>query len=280
MMSFMVGERVSDEYVPMMLEELALDGTDRRSIHWEARAAARGRAANHRVVIIGAGMSGILAAIRLEEAGIPYTVIEKNDAVGGTWFENRYPGCRVDVASQFYSYSFAMRPDWSEYFPRREEIHDYFESCVDRFGVRPHIRFRTEVTRAAWDEVASNWVLTLRDAEGRTSTMRADALISAVGQLNRPRHPDIPGLDRFRGTVAHTGAWPKDLAWEGKRIAVIGTGASAFQLVPAIAPKALARVDVPERALPRGGERRAPVGAASCPVLRTLAALPAVLPRL
>ncbi len=111
-------------------------------------------------------MSGILAAIRLEEAGIPYIVIEKNDAVGGTWFENRYPGCRVDVASQFYSYSFDMRPDWSEYFPRREEIHDYFESCVDRFGVRPHIRFRTEVTRAAWDEAASSWLLTLRDADG------------------------------------------------------------------------------------------------------------------
>jgi 4-hydroxyacetophenone monooxygenase len=238
MMSFMVGERVSDEYVPMMLEELALDGTDRRSIHWEARATTRGRVANLRVVVIGAGMSGILAAIRLEEAGIPYTVIEKNDAVGGTWYENRYPGCRVDVASQFYSYSFDMRPDWSEYFPRREEIHDYFESCVDRFGIRPHIRFRTEVTRAAWDEAASNWVLTLHDPDGGISTLRADAIISAVGQLNRPRHPDIPGLVQFKGTVAHTGAWPQDLAWEGKRIAVIGTGASAFQLVPAIAPKA------------------------------------------
>ena len=238
MMSFMVGERVSDEYVPMMLEELALDGTDRRSIHWEARDAMRGRAAKRRVVVVGAGMSGILAAIRLQEAGIPYTVIEKNDAVGGTWFENRYPGCRVDVASQFYSYSFDMRPDWSEYFPRREEIHDYFESCVDRFDIRPHIRFRTEVTRAVWDESASNWVLTLRDADGRTSTLLADAIISAVGQLNRPRHPDIPGLDRFKGTVAHTGAWPQDLAWQGKCIAVIGTGASAFQLVPAIAPEA------------------------------------------
>ena len=288
MMSFMVGERVSDEYVPMMLEELALDGTDRRSIHWEARAATRGRAANHRVVIIGAGMSGILAAIRLEEAGIPYTVIEKNDAVGGTWFENRYPGCRVDVASQFYSYSFAMRPDWSEYFPRREEIHDYFESCVDRFGVRPHIRFRTEVTRAAWDESASNWVLTLRDADGRTSTLLADAIISAVGQLNRPRHPDIPGLDRFKGTVAHTGAWP-----QGPRVARQANRRHRHrrERLPARARDraggvtrdgvpALAGVDVPERALPRGGERRAPVGAASRTVLRALAALPAVLPGL
>jgi 4-hydroxyacetophenone monooxygenase len=237
MMSFMVGEHVSDEYVPMMLEELALDGADHRSTHWESRSAMRARAANRRVVVIGAGMSGILAAIRLEEAGIAYTVIEKNDAVGGTWYENRYPGCRVDVASQFYSYSFDMRPDWSEYFPRREEIHRYFESCVDRYGIRPHIRFGTEVVRARWDEAASNWELELNGADGQVTTMRADAIISAVGQLNRPKYPDIPGLDRFRGRVAHTGAWPQDLEWEGKRVAVIGTGASAFQLVPAIAPR-------------------------------------------
>jgi 4-hydroxyacetophenone monooxygenase len=238
MMSFVVGEHVSDEYVPMMLEELALDGTDQRSTHWEARRSMHGRAANRRVVVIGAGMSGILAAIRLEEAGIPYTIIEKNDAVGGTWYENRYPGCRVDVASQFYSYSFEMRPDWSEYFPRREEIHRYFEDCVERHDIRRHIRFRTEVTRATWDEGASSWLLELREPDGGTSTLRADAVISAVGQLNRPKYPDIPGLDRFKGKVVHTGAWPQDLAWEGKRIAVIGTGASAFQLVPAIAPKA------------------------------------------
>jgi 4-hydroxyacetophenone monooxygenase len=237
MMSFIVGEHVADQYVPMMLEELALDGTDQRSTHWEAPAM-RGRAANHHVVVIGAGMSGVLAAIRLEEAGIPYIVIEKNDAVGGTWYENRYPGCRVDVASHFYSYSFDMNPDWSEYFSRRDELHDYFERCVDRYGIRKHIRFRTEVTRATWDDAASRWVLELRDADGKVSTLRADAIISAVGQLNRPRYPDIPGLEGFKGRVAHTGEWPQDLAWEGKRIAVVGTGASAFQLVPAIAPQA------------------------------------------
>lgn len=246
MMSFMVGEHVSDEYVPMMLEELALDGADQRSTHWEARAQLRSQSAGRRVVVIGAGMSGILAAIRLEEAGIPYTVIEKNEAVGGTWHENRYPGCRVDVASQFYSYSFDMRPDWSEYFPRREEIHRYFEGCVDRYGIRPRIRFNTEVTRARWDEAAACWILTLADARGGTSTLRADAVVSAVGQLNRPKYPDIPGLEQFQGRVVHTGAWPADLAWQGKRIAVIGTGASAFQLVPAIAPGA-AQVTVFQR---------------------------------
>ena len=191
-------------------------------------------------------MSGILAAIRLKEAGIPFTVIEKNDAVGGTWYENRYPGCRVDVASHFYSYSFDMNSDWSEYFSRRDELHDYFERSVDRFGVRDHIQFRTEVTRAAWDEGTSKWVLTLRDPQGQTTTKAFDAVISAVGQLNRPRYPDIRGLDRFRGTVAHTGEWPSGLSCAGKRVAVVGTGASAFQLVPAIAKEA-AQVTVFQR---------------------------------
>ena len=246
MMGFIVGGQVSPEYVPMMLEELALDGTDQRSIHWEAGSALRKQAALHQVVVIGAGMSGVLAAIRLHEAGIPFTVIEKNDAVGGTWYENRYPGCRVDVASHFYSYSFDMNPNWSEYFSRRDELHDYFERCVDRYGIRSHIRFRTEVTRATWDEASGDWLLDLRGADGGTTTMRADAVVSAVGQLNRPRYPDIPGLDRFKGTVAHTGEWPQDLAWEGERIAVLGTGASAFQLAPALSQKA-AKVTVFQR---------------------------------
>ena len=147
MMSFMVGEHVPDEYVPMMLEEIALDGTDQRSTHWEAGAAMRDRAANRHIVVIGAGMSGILAAIRLEEAGIPYTVVEKNDAVGGTWYENRYPGCRVDVANHFYSYSFECRTRLERVFlAARGDARATSSVASTDYGMRPNIRFGTEVT--------------------------------------------------------------------------------------------------------------------------------------
>jgi 4-hydroxyacetophenone monooxygenase len=143
MLSFMVGETVPDEYVPMFLEEMELDGEDVRALDWSAVPEARKRAFH--VLVIGAGMSGVLAAIRLEEAGIAYTVVEKNPTVGGTWYENRYPGCRVDVANHFYCYSFEPSHDWSEFFSRRDEIQAYFERTADRHAVRENIRFETEV---------------------------------------------------------------------------------------------------------------------------------------
>ena len=151
MMAFQVGEPVPDEYVPMMLEEMGLGGEDLRGFRWTREPTAEAKARFH-VLVIGAGMSGLLAAIRLEEAGIPYTVIEKNDAVGGTWYENRYPGCRVDIANHFYCYSFEPNPDWSEHFSQQRELQAYFERCADEYGVRPHVRFGTEVAAAAWDD--------------------------------------------------------------------------------------------------------------------------------
>jgi 4-hydroxyacetophenone monooxygenase len=247
MMSFMVGADVPDEYVPMMLEEMALDGRDARDVAWEGIAAAA-RARFH-VVVIGAGMSGLLAAIRLEEAGIPYVVVEKNDEVGGTWLENAYPGCRVDVANHFYSYSFAPNHDWPEFFSQRNELQAYFERCATEFGTRPRIRFRTEVVGARYDEATSRWVVRLRGPDGDEETIEANAVISAVGQLNRPKLPDIPGRDTFAGPAFHSARWPEDLSLDGKRVAVVGTGASAFQLVPEVA-KVASQVFVFQRSAP------------------------------
>lgn len=247
MMSFMVGQEVPAEYVPMMLEEMALDGRDARDVDWDAVPLARRGA--FRVVVIGAGMSGLLAAIKLEEAGIPYVVVEKNEAVGGTWLENAYPGCRVDVANHFYSYSFAPNHDWSEFFSRRDELVDYFERVATDFRVRDHIRFRTEVTAARFDEAAGRWRLTLATADGGSDTIEANAVISAVGQLNRPKLPDIPGRETFAGPAFHSARWPRDFDPAGKRVAVIGTGASAFQLVPELA-KTASRVVVFQRSAP------------------------------
>jgi 4-hydroxyacetophenone monooxygenase len=234
MMSFVVGEEVPDEYVPMMLEEMALDGRDARQIGWNEGCSAAARRGFH-VLVIGAGMSGLLAAIRLEEAEISYTVVEKNSEVGGTWYENRYPGCRVDIANHFYCYSFEPNPDWSEFFCQREELQRYFARCAERYGVRGRIRFRTEVVAARFDEATSMWEATIRGPDGRIETVAAHAIISAVGQLNRPKLPEIQGRDTFSGSSFHSAQWRPDVSLQGKRVAVIGTGASALQIVPEVA---------------------------------------------
>ena len=235
MMSFMVGDEVPDEYVPMFLDEMALQTGDERRVAWDA--VPRENRERFHVVVIGAGMSGLLTAIRLEQAGVPYVVIEKNQTLGGTWLENSYPGCRVDVANHFYCYSFEPNHDWSEFFSQRDELHDYFERCADRYGVRQRIRFGTEVVAAHWNDEEARWEVRLRTKDGE-ETLLANAVISAVGQLNRPRLPDIPGRETFAGPAFHSAQWQHQHDLHGKRVAVIGTGASAFQLAPEIAKQA------------------------------------------
>ncbi len=248
MMNFMVGERVGDEYVPMMLEELALDGNDSRAPRWTRQVPHEVRDKFH-VLVIGAGMSGLLQALRLKEAGIPFTVVEKNDSVGGTWYENNYPGCRVDIANHFYSYSFEPYA-WSEYFSRRDELLEYFRGFVRRHGLEPHIRYNTEVTAARYDEAEAVWHVELRsNAGGGAERMRVNAIVSAVGQLNRPRIPDIAGRAEFKGPQMHSAEWDPDIDLAGKRVAVLGSGASAFQLVPEVA-KVAGKLYVFQRSAP------------------------------
>jgi 4-hydroxyacetophenone monooxygenase len=186
-------------------------------------------------VVVGAGLSGILAAIQLARAEVPFTVLEKNEAVGGTWFENSYPGCGVDVPSHLYSYSFAQRADWPRYFATRDQLHDYAQSVATEYDVQRHIRFRHEVVSAEWDPQARAWQLLARDRHGTEQRIVARTLIVGVGLLNRPAYPDIDGRERFSGPAMHTARWRQDVEIAGKRVAVIGTGASAMQLVPRIA---------------------------------------------
>ena len=234
MMNFVVGTEVPQDYVPMILEELALDGHDQRAVKLERQLTAEERADYH-VIVIGAGLSGLVVGLRLKEMGVPFTIVEKNDELGGTWYENRYPGCRVDIPSHFYSYSFEPSHEWSQFFATRDELNRYFNRFADKHGLREHIRFSTELTGARWDEASSTWQVSLRGSDGRTVDMTARAVVSAVGQLNRPMIPKIDGQQVFKGLQVHSAQWRPDIDLKGKRVAVIGTGATAVQLVPELA---------------------------------------------
>jgi 4-hydroxyacetophenone monooxygenase len=167
MMSWLVCEDVPTEYVPMMLEEMELDGADVRRVPTTAEQSARDA---FPVVVIGCGQSGLLAGIRLQEAGIPFTIVEKNPGVGGTWWENSYPGARVDVGNHFYCYSFEPSDEWTEFFAQQPELQRYFESVMHRHGIEPHIRFDTEVLGADWDDDSATWTVRVRGADGATTS--------------------------------------------------------------------------------------------------------------
>ena len=231
MMAWLVCEPVPDEYVPMLLEEMELDGADGRSV----ASVAPGGWDRPPVVVIGCGESGLLAGIRLKEAGIPFVIVEKNAGVGGTWWENTYPGARVDVGNHFYCYSFEPSDQWTEFFARQPELQAYFESVMDRREIRSHVVFSTEVTGAVWDEPSATWTVTTRRSDGAEEQMVATAVISAVGQLNRPNIPEFPGQETFTGPAFHSARWDHDVELSGKRVVMIGAGASGFQIAPAIA---------------------------------------------
>ena len=231
MMQVLVASEVPEEYVPLILEELELDGVDARNVTAALPPAVDD---GFSVVVIGAGMSGVLAGVRLADAGIHYTIIEKNPAVGGTWYENRYPGCRVDVGNHFYCYSFEPNTEWTEFFARQPELQAYFEGTARDHALIDHIRFDTEVRSARFDGSTGMWTVELDGPDGVNSLV-ANAVISAVGQLNRPKLPDIDGIDDFEGVAMHSARWDPSVDLDGRRVAVVGTGASAFQIVPTIA---------------------------------------------
>ncbi|MCC7362790.1 MAG: NAD(P)/FAD-dependent oxidoreductase [Dehalococcoidia bacterium] len=218
------------------LEELAMEPMPRR-LDWSDGPPPEVRKDFH-VLVIGAGFGGLNAAIQLKDAGIPYTIVDKNPGVGGTWWQNTYPGFRVDVASRIYSYTFEAGYDWGHTFAPRAEIHAYIEHIARKYGVRDTIRFNTEVLSATWDDDTATWDVRVRTPFATVESIRANAIISGVGLLDRPVLPDIEGLDTFQGKMFHTARWDHSYDYRGKRIGVIGTGASAMQLVPDVAPDA------------------------------------------
>ncbi|TWF82094.1 cyclohexanone monooxygenase [Pseudonocardia hierapolitana] len=186
-----------------------------------------------RVGIIGAGFGGIAAAVKLRQrTSASFVIFEQSPQVGGTWYDNRYPGCEVDIPSHAYSFSF-LRYDWSHTHARQPELLRYANEVIDTFGLRPHLRLSTPVTEVVWDEAEHHWVLTTADGESHVF----DVVISALGLLNVPNHPDWPGLDTFGGIAFHTSRWRQDVDLTGERVAVVGTGSTAAQVVPGIAER-------------------------------------------
>jgi len=186
--------------------------------------------AHAKVVIVGAGFSGLTMAIRLKQQGIEdFVILERADEVGGTWYHNTYPGCMCDVPSHLYSLSFAPNPGWSHTYSPQAEIREYLRRTADQFGLRDHLRFNVEVQGASWSEDEERW-------EIRTSagTITGTILVSGMGPLTEPMVPDVPGLERFEGKTMHSARWDHDYELTGKRVASIGTGASAIQYVPEI----------------------------------------------
>ncbi|MGQ0630999.1 MAG: FAD-dependent oxidoreductase [Sporichthyaceae bacterium] len=238
-----------DAYGQLAAEELRLREPDPRTPGWTVAQLSPGTTCS--VIVIGAGMSGLLAAHRLRQAGLEVTVLEKNPGLGGTWFENTYPGCRVDVPSHLYTYSCGSDTDWSAYFATQPEILAGFERFAAETGVIECIRFGVEVTDLEWHDICS----TARPStapEGRATqqksghwrvqtsagTLRADVVVSAVGQLNRPAIPEIPGRESFAGPAFHSAAWDHSATIDGARVAVIGNGASGMQVIPPVAARA------------------------------------------
>jgi len=234
---------IPDSELKLWIEELALDPFA-RGLDWE-QTPSDARLSEFSVIVIGAGMGGLNAAVQLKHAGIPFIVIEKNSGVGGTWYENRYPGARVDTPSRAYTHIYGVDFGYPNPFCERDENQKYFNWVADHFDLRGTIILDTEVTSASWDEDSSTWQIEAESSSGRTA-FHANAIISAVGFLSRPNTPHIQGMETFTGPAFHTARWPDNLDLTGKRVAVIGTGATGYQLIPELARLA-GHVDVFQR---------------------------------
>jgi 4-hydroxyacetophenone monooxygenase len=229
MMSTCLGEDVPIEYARMFREDMGFtsDALPDKATEIETIALD--------VLIVGAGVSGMALAAALEHSGVPYTLIDRNSSLGGTWYENTYPGCGVDTPSHAYSFRGNGRNRWARYFALGGEVREYLDRCGKDFEIIDHIRLNTELVSAHWNEHQRRWDVEVRAADGRRELLSASILVSAVGIFNAPATPSISGLCDFQGDIAHTARWPEGLQVAGRTVAVIGTGASAMQLVPAIA---------------------------------------------
>jgi 4-hydroxyacetophenone monooxygenase len=245
LLSYGVNDLVPDDYGAMFMEEAAPTLRHLRSAPWRRQPSPE-TAASYSVIVAGAGASGLCMAIALKNAGIPFQIFERNDDVGGTWYENSYPGAGVDIPNHVYSFSFEPEPNWDRVFGLRDELLTYLKHIAGKYGLREHIQFGCKVLAARYDASAACWDVTVKDASGAENVVRAKAFVPSVGSLNRPALPNVEGLASFEGTVFHTARWDHSVDLKGKRVAIVGTGASSVQVGPTIAPD-VARLTIFQR---------------------------------
>ena len=230
MMNACLGEIVPPEYLPMVRIDM---GFDSGHIEWPTSARPDTTQHDTTVLIIGAGISGLCVARQLLRLGIGFRIVEKNPEVGGTWLENHYPGAGVDTPNHFYSYSFAPNPGWTHFFSQRDELLGYIHGVAASEGITDLVEYQTEVQSMTWSAESNNWVVSVSSPAG-SRTIRTKTVVGAIGHFNRPEVARFDGDDRFSGRLFHTARWPDDVDLTGQRVAIIGTGASSMQIVPAI----------------------------------------------
>ena len=222
-----LGSEVDDEFVPLLLEQ----GGFHLSQPILPRTVPIPGTTN--IAIIGVGLAGIVTALAAADAGVCFELFDRNDEVGGTWLTTKYPGIGVDTPSAYYSLSREVNPDWTNYYPQGAEYQRYLVSLADKYGLRAHTRFGTEVEALWWDDAAAHWEIHAVDRDGARSISYATVVVTAAGYLNRPRFPDLPGRDTFGGISIHSALWDESLDLTGKRVAIIGAGCTAVQIVDA-----------------------------------------------
>ena len=236
MMNVCLGEIVPPEYVTMVREDM---GFESRTVEWNHDDPATATATftgevDTTVLIVGTGVCGMGLAVQLQRLGVDHRIVEKNSDVGGTWFENRYPGCGVDTPNQFYSYTFEANNDWGYHFSPRSELQQYLQKFATDYAIRERTAFNTEVIAADWNDASKVWTTTVRTPDG-TRAITSRILVTAIGHFNRPNDIPFNGLDTFKGEVFHSARWPEELDLTGKNVALVGTGATSVQIAPAIA---------------------------------------------
>jgi 4-hydroxyacetophenone monooxygenase len=235
LLSYGVNQLVPDDYGRMFMEEAAPWLGKIRTADWRRRPSAD-VLADFPVLIAGAGASGLCMAVMLKKAGVPFKIVERNDEVGGTWYENQYPGAGVDIPNHVYSFSFEPKPDWTRVFGLRNELFAYLKDLASKYDLRQHIIFNSEVSEAVYDSAHARWRVTIRNKAGDVEVLAPKIFVPSVGSLNRPAMPKVPGLDSFKGPMFHTARWDHSVNVAGKRVAIVGTGASSVQVGPTIAP--------------------------------------------
>jgi 4-hydroxyacetophenone monooxygenase len=235
LVALLTGTDVSEDAAHFAFDELAFEDVP-RGVDWPTTSRPS-RADQFHVTIVGSGISGIIAAIHLDRLGIPFTILERDEDIGGTWLRNSYPEARVDVSSFLYQYKIAKGYEWGHYYAPRDEVMDYLRHVVERFDIRRHIEFASEVTALRWDGPTASWLVTVRDARGER-TIRSNVVFNACGLFNKTFEPQFEGMAEYRGCVFHTTHWDHSLDPTGKRVGLIGNGSTGTQVMPALARRA------------------------------------------